>query len=284
MAKPAVKEKKEEKVDPKAKAVKAEVVVKKTKEEELMEAAKAGFKDLQLSWFKFAKAIWMIRSLEAYKEKYDTFKDYCEKEFPSMEYSTLVKYCIVAENFSSAIEEKFKKDENYVLPSYHSFYLVASVKDADLMKEEVSKYRKMVLDARIGFHTLRQKLKELVDSRKKEMDERSVHPIEDIEKALEKDIRSLDLEEEDRLSEEMLDLDDESDLDEDEIEEEDEDSSTIEAIQTRVTYLIDNLPDFENELTKKLCGQDDSIDLAESMNKLYEIMEKFLNKFEKLNK
>lgn len=267
MAKPAVKKEEEKEL---------------TKEDKMIDEARLYFKELQQSWFRFAKIIWEVRTLAAYKDNHDSFKDYCNAEFPSMEYTTLLKYCLVAENFAAAIEDKIKKDDSYVLPSYHSFYLVAGLKEDTLKKEEISKIRKMVLDAKIGYHSLREKLKEMVAMRVSKTV--VAMPIDDIERSLEKDI-ARDVS---GLSDEDIEYMGEEDLydgPEEEIEDDEEESSgaTIQGVQTKVNYLIDNLPDFENELSKKFCAQSDAVGLAESMNKLHKIMDKFLTKFEKLS-
>lgn len=280
MAKPAVK--KEEEKEVKAVVLKKDAKLELTKEDKMIDEARLYFKELQQSWFRFAKIIWEVRTLAAYKDNHDSFKDYCNAEFPSMEYTTLLKYCLVAENFAAAIEDKIKKDDSYVLPSYHSFYLVAGLKEDTLKKEEISKIRKMVLDAKIGYHSLREKLKEMVAMRVSKTV--VAMPIDDIERSLEKDI-ARDVS---GLSDEDIEYMGEEDLydgPEEEIEDDEEESSgaTIQGVQTKVNYLIDNLPDFENELSKKFCAQSDAVGLAESMNKLHKIMDKFLTKFEKLS-
>lgn len=266
-----------------AKVVKDVVEKKISKEEAMLQDAKKHFRKLQHSWFEFAKTIWEIKNLEAYKEKYDSFKDYCQAEYPSMEYTVFIKYCIVIENFGRAIEDKLKKeDESYILPSYQSFYLLAN-KEKVLEKEDLSRLRKMVLDAKIGFHSLRESLAKLVSTtRAKESAAEVVSAIDDIESTLAKE---LEPEISEISDEDMFDSYEESESEEDDIIEdgETESEATFATMKAKVDFLIENIPDFENELSKKVCAQDDAIELAESMNKLHKIMDKFLNKFEKLS-
>ncbi len=129
----------------------------------LLTIAKEQFANMQRSWWYFAKAMGEIRKDKIYKGLgYQNFKLFCEKEYPTANYLTLVKFTAIVDTWKDVIDAKLSKDSNFKLPSYESCYLLSAIPtDSPLPKEEVQKLRKQVLDSKVSYHGLRDKLKKL---------------------------------------------------------------------------------------------------------------------------
>jgi hypothetical protein len=192
----------------------------KMTEEDVLSRARELFTSMQKSWWEFAKLIYTIREGETYKVKgFDTFRDYCESDYPETNYKTIVKFCTIVDSWGKSIDAKFARDENFSLPAYESCYAVISVKDGILPKEEVDRLKKDVLEKKLSYHKLREKMKDLIDSmkREKKIIAKTSDEINDLEKQLNEEIEdeeidiAMDTEED---SESLFDSFDEEEMEE----------------------------------------------------------------------
>lgn len=166
------------------------LIVPIKEEEKILEQARELFSTMQKSWWEFAKLIYAIKEGETYKVKgFDTFKDYCEADYAEVNYKTVLKFCTIVESWGKHIESKIAKDSDYRIPAYEACYAVISVKDGSLPKEDVDKLKRDVLERKLSYHRLREKMKELLDSKRKETKDFVKKSSDDI-KRLEDDLTS----------------------------------------------------------------------------------------------
>lgn len=171
--------------------VKREGEVIKTSEDGLLELAKNHFSRMQRVWWDFAKVIHKIRETEAYKSKYETFKEYCETEYPSTNYKVILKFCAIAESLGTVIESKLEKDKDYALPAYEACYALTTLNPEAVPKEEIARIKRDVLERKLSWHRLRDRVKELIESKRKETKDfvkKSEAEIEELQHKLEQEI------------------------------------------------------------------------------------------------
>lgn len=191
-------------------------------EEKVLTQARELFSQMQKSWWEFAKLIYAIREGETFKAKgFDTFKEYCESDFPEMHYKTILKFCSIVENWGKSIESKIEKDTEYALPAYEACYAVISLKEDALPKEELARLKRDVLEKKLSYHKLRDKMKELLEMKRKETKDfirKSKEDISHLEKELEDQIG--DTEEDEIFTNASEDEDEDiyTDFDEEELE------------------------------------------------------------------
>lgn len=255
----------------------------------LVERAKSCYIGMQRSWWEFAKAITQIQQTESYADVgFESLRDFCEHEYPTLNFSTITKYTKIVENFHDAIEARIAKEPEYKLPAYESCYMIGALKEDSAPKEEVAKLRKAILDNKISYYGLRDKLSEIIAKRRKELGKPDDT---DVESSLAKE-----LEEDDDFKRDLTELDDESgdfldSVDDDEDSEEDEEDmplpeeedglGDVKGIKNRVSYLLDNLPALEG-MIKKSDMTDTIFELSDDLQKLEKVIGKFLDKIEKL--
>lgn len=240
---------------------------------------------MQRSWFIFAKSIHAVYLSKIYEEaKYDSFREYVEKEFPSICYQNVMKLIGVVDVWGDILETKLKKDGDYLLPSYESCSMVISAeKKKTIPREEISKIKKAVLDNKMSNNDLRETLKSHLS---KDDDKRSrtidVDTMEEVENQLTQDLRRSG-EFDDEIVEADFDEVEDFEVEEDEEEEGDfEDSSTDteKALMSRVEYLLDNLPAQTKTLKKTI--SDGTVHLAENLEKLMEVIDIYLERVQEV--
>jgi len=134
---------------------------------DLQENARKYYGQIHISWFMFAKTLREIRTNNYFKQP--SFKDYCEDEFPSMHFSTIVKTLKVVEKWGSELETRIKKSAKK-LPAYESCYQLITAEDK-IPKKDFVKLREDILEGRLGYNALRDKLKKIIDKKKDELRE-----------------------------------------------------------------------------------------------------------------
>jgi len=246
----------------------------------LVSAARVHFGQMQKSWFYFAKSISLIKSTGGFLKFDPTFREFCEREYATVNYSTILKFIAIVDSWGTAIESRLKKDENYILPAYESFYQLTTVQGR-VPEAELSRLRKEVLDSRLGYHSLRERLKEHLVAHRKKVSAEVESSTEDIEKEL-----IADLEEEDGfVGDDSGELEDRLFVppDEEEVDDEEEEENPVSVFTSRVSYLKDNLPVFQKELKKSKTLTDSTVELAKDLESLAETINEFLNTVEDLS-
>jgi hypothetical protein len=112
-----------------------------------------------------------------------------------MHYKTILKFCSIVENWGKSIESKIEKDTEYALPAYEACYAVISLKEDALPKEELARLKRDVLEKKLSYHRLREKMKELLEMKRKETKDfikKSKEDISHLEKELEDQIGDQD--------------------------------------------------------------------------------------------
>lgn len=255
------------------------------KPDKLIEKARDCYGSMQRSWWEFAKVVSEIRETETYKlGGYESFKEFCEGEYTSLSYSVIHKFTMIVERWFDAIEGRISKDADYQLPPYESCYIVGAIKEDSAPKEEISKLRKAILDNTISRQALKDRLKEIIAKKRRE----SPDSIEDYEKDLTDDLAEDEefqrqMDEVEDSADDFLDEPEEEDEEEDfEIEEEEgSDEDSVTGLRNRVSYLNDNLPALQ-ELLKKGKISEETLELADDLQKLEKVIAKFLDKLEGL--
>lgn len=238
--------------------------------DELREVAQRHFSEMQISWFKFASVIKVIKDNKEYEAfGYSSFKAYCEDDFPSIDYNVIIKIVKVVTVLGSEIREKLSKDESYKLPAYESCYKLTTLDDR-IDKKELKNLKKKVLSGGLSYQKLKDALKVITDKKASELDDRVDKTVEEIEAELIKDIGE--------ESEEYID-----DIHFDEAD--DEEIMKIKNLSLasgiRVDYLKDNL----NIIQRLVVAHPDAlvdevVELAENLNILHQKIDKFLETIE----
>lgn len=188
----------------------SKVVVKD--DAKILERVKESFQKMQKSWWEFAKLIYEVRETESYKlGGYETFKEYCEEELPSTNFKSIMKFVTVVEIMGKSIEAKLEKDKSYALPAYEACYTLSAMREGAMSKEDMSRLKRDVLERKLSYHKLRDRIKELLTTKKKEL-KRDIKKSEDeimaLTKKLEEDIGDVDVEIDDDIDgEEFADFD-----------------------------------------------------------------------------
>jgi hypothetical protein len=252
----------------------------------LVENARDQFLNMQNSWWSFAKIIFQIKETEAFRAVAETFKDYCGKEFPSMSYETLTKFCHIVENFQDTIDHRIEKDPDYSLPAYESCYRLTTLKEEVVPKEEISKLKKSVLDGKMTYASLKDRIKEVMSKAK----DRAIKEVETRAEKVEEQLLK-DLGDEDFYDEDVEEFDESSD---DNIPPNDSDDDDLENVTVRglksaltnlngkMSFIKDNLPHITSHL-HKMNITDETIDIAENFEDTVMIIEQFLEKLEEVS-
>jgi len=217
-------------------------------EEDILERAREFFVNMQKSWWEFAKLIHAIKEGETFRVKgFETFRDYCESDYPETNYKTIMKFCTIVDTWGKAIDSKIAKDANYTLPAYESCYTVISVKDGILPKEDLDKLKRDVLEKKVSYHKLREKMKDLLDLKKSEIKAavKSVDELEKHERELEAQIKDEELEDSEFSEEEGADL-------YDSFEEDDLEDLAPEDLETDMSALVSKCHKMTKELHETL--------------------------------
>jgi hypothetical protein len=243
---------------------------------DLIVVARNHYGNMARSWWQFAKTVALIKESRSYEvDGHESFKEWCLKEYPTINEKTLLKLSLIVEEWYEPIENRLEHDEAFKLPAYESCYRIVSAKDR-LPAAEVSRLKKELLDEKLSFHTLVEKIK--TKAKPKDNDFSRVHP-DVLEKALVAD-----------LSEDELDTGYDTGVDSD-IEDADdifEMSSTpkksldlLARLQANVDYLNDNLLALldSDDLSQ---AEDQVVKLAESLNTTLDLSEKLFTKLEEI--
>lgn len=244
---------------------------KKTDALRLRDSARKFYGEMQTSWLLFAKAIMEIRDSRAYKD-FDkkSFQQFCIDEYPSMHFTTIMKTIKVAELWGKDLEMKLEKDEAYQLPAYESCYTLLNAKD-DIPSPEFQRLRKNILEGKLSYYALRDKLKDVVTAKKR---------------------RKVEFKSEEQIEEELAaSLKEEFGEEEFEILEDDvspggeveKSKALCVQLKSRVDYISDNLPTLLGLIeTNPDLLTTDIVELARSVEDLASKSDNFLTSLEKL--
>lgn len=169
------------------------MTVKNLREKALaLEKAKEAFQKMQKTWWEFAKAIYEIRETKTYESVgYETFKDYCEVEFASTNFKSIMKLIKIVETMGKSIEAKIAIDKSYPPPGFDICYEISKKKAEIISVEDLSRLKRDALDKNLSYHKLRDRVRELLEKKRKEIKEfikKSQDEIALLEKQLEKEI------------------------------------------------------------------------------------------------
>jgi hypothetical protein len=259
----------------------------------LIDEARKCFGNMQRSWWEFAKSIHRIRKEDAWskdslgkEDGFDSFKDFCSAEYPSVDVNTIYKFCAVVDEWHDVLESRIKKDPEFRLPAYEACYRLVTAK-TEVAKEEISRLRKSLMDAKISYRGLKDQLQTLIVKTKRDSAktvEEAEETVRQLEEDLAKDLSDDEMNFDDSLFDSEVEEDadaEEPDFDDEELEE-DADSSAA-SCKARVEYLLENLPIVELSM-KKGKIHNDIVELMTSLEKLGDVANNFMNKFEEINK
>lgn len=264
------------------------VVGKMSGDAKILQDARDGFLAMQKSWYLFAKSMHHISTGECYKSAgHESFKDYIEKEFPTLNYDTVLKYVNVVESWGVTIEARIKREPNYLPPTCESCYTLITVeKRKEIPKEEYSRIKKLLLDNQLSYLKLRSALKDYLKFKGGSV-AKAIVDTEEIESELVRDIEKdeVDLAEMDFIeSDAEDDMFDDAESEDDDVDGDEDDTSKADAVallMNRVDYLIDNLPSHKSELTEI---NDTVVHFATRLEQLVLLSEEYLDRVEQLSK
>jgi len=235
----------------------------------LRDQARSYFGQMQRSWFFFAKVMIEIRDTKDFKNYgKKSFREFCMDEYPSMEYSNVIKAISVVENWGKELDARLEEEPEYRLPAYGSCYALIREKE-NIPAKDFEKLRKNVFEGKLGYHKLRDHLKQIIEEKKGKADKKSE---EEIEAELIEDIKG-----------EIEHIDDEFDIEEEVKSELQEFRILTKNIQSSVEFLTKKVPTLSQMIAaNRDLLTDDAISLAEGMDALMIKMDDFLKKLEEM--
>lgn len=128
----------------------------------MREQARTAYLNFRRSWVGFANSVAEVKRSDAWRDlDYQSFKEFCLKEFSDIDYNSILKLvAIVEDNWIAAFDAKTKVDPTAYIPSYEACYMITAASNK-IPKAAVPKLRKEVLDGKLNSRTVREKLKEL---------------------------------------------------------------------------------------------------------------------------
>lgn len=242
----------------------------------LVDLSKKSYQMMARGWWEFAKAITLTDARKAWEVVgFKTFKDFCEENYPSVAYVTLVKYTHIVDEFYEIFEAKLKKDDKYKLPAYEACYMLTASKDK-IEEEEFSKMKKELVEEKVSVATFTDRIKAL----KTKHSPTPKAKAEDLEEELSKDIEE-ELDEE--VEETEIDAAGGEEIDAEDI---DKSESTLESllqsIPIKLEALTEDLTQVIAEVSKKNLDNTDIQVMAEKLDEFCSKADKFFTKLEKL--
>jgi hypothetical protein len=221
-----------------------------------LETARGLYMDMQRDWYKFAQQMKNIRDLHDHDVLgVESFQKLCEREFPSMSYSLISKFIQIAEKLGDQIDKRLESAE-YRIPTYETAYQLTTIQ-TKVSDEDYKKLSKQILDDKLSVRDFRERIKALITTAKKDLrrkiDDETDQFMEKTQKELDAELRSGLADDEEAYIVDHEDFEPEEDGEDSDSEVEDEDDSnenTIVGLNSRIEYLIDNLPDFVEHTTK----------------------------------
>jgi hypothetical protein len=142
--------------------------------------ARRAYGEMQKTWYMFAKVITNIRRTESFREmvsdhskdNFNTFQEFCEEEFSSISFSTIMKFTKIVDRWEKILDARLSKDPHAALPAYESCYQLATVEEK-LSKEDFQKLRKGIVEGKFGYHSLRERLKEILETAREKVESKS---------------------------------------------------------------------------------------------------------------
>lgn len=227
--------------------------------EKRLDQAHAYYGQMQRHWFMFAKEIRAIR------DEHDcdilgveSFQKLCEREFPLLSYSTISKFIQIVEKLGDQIDTRIGKKSDYILPAYETCYQLTAA-ESKVKAEEYTKLKKQILDDnKLTVRAFRERLKDLLSTASKSLrvkvEADADEFIEKTQKEFSKELEEEDWDDESKL---MADEDENYEPDDEDMEEIETDvkdvgpsEDTAISLSARVDYLVENLPDFVDQLDK----------------------------------
>lgn len=240
------------------------VLVTATEEtDEIILRCRNYYRNVQKTWYMFAKSLKEVKDKEIYRAHGTlNLKEFCAREFPSINYGTIVKTIKVVEKFGPLIDAKLKDDPTYTLPAYESCYQLINAEDKIPTKKHKDLVKK-IFDGKVSFYRFREEMKRLVQIESDRAREESGITEEKLEQELLEDI---DTSSYDDISDEVEDV---SGQDVDKL---------VNQLSVKIDYVRENLPLLTQNLeTNPSILTDDAIEFAnttvELRNKIDEFVE-----------
>lgn len=219
--------------------------------EKALRLAQDYYSQMQRNWFQFAKEIKEIRDNHYYEAlRCESFQKLCEREFPSVHFTTIVKFIHIVEALGEQLEKKMENPE-YQLPAYDTCYRLTTA-ESRLKKEDFTKLKKGILENKFTVRAFREQLAELLQTAKKELRTATDEEVTKFQRDLDSELKSdrhWDEDEEQLADDEDFDPSEEEDIDEDaEVRGVSAKESTVIALSARMDYLIENLPEYIEQI------------------------------------
>ena len=248
---------------------------------ERLDQARRYYGEMQRSWFYFARTIKAIRDSRDFDEEYSSFQEFCEKEFSTVNYSTISKFITIVETWGKAIEGKLDKDKDFQLPAYETCYTLSTAKDK-IDEEDFTRLKKQILDHKMSYYTLRAELKTKLEAVKRKLHKDIEESSEIAETQLLKELHEDgDLNGEDHESE-FMDSHDVSD-EEEEVDDDVPVSDVTMSTGFRVDWLLDNIGELEELVRSKGKVTEKQRELAFKVQKLRALLDNYLQTVEEMD-
>lgn len=237
------------------------LIVEATDEtEEVVNRCREYYTSVQKTWYMFAKSLKEIRDKEIFRTCGSlNLKDFCGKEFPSINYGTIIKTIKVVERFGDMIDARLSEDPKYTLPAYESCYQLINAEGRIPAKKHKDLVKK-IFDGKVSFYRFREEMKKIIQVENEREDVN--------EEVLEEELyREITIEDED------LDVDSEAS--------EKEISTIVGQIQAKVDFVQENIPLLTQYLESNPdLISDEAIELAQSIDTMREKLDSFLDLME----
>jgi hypothetical protein len=218
-----------------------------------LKSARNHYTEMQNNWYMFAKDLKEIRDAHDHDALgAESFQKLCEREFPLLSYSLVSRFIQIAEKLGEQIDKRLEATD-YRLPTYETCYQLTTIQPK-IEESEYNRLSKQILDEKLTVQAFRDRIKELVSTTKKQLrakiDQETDAFMEQTQKELDRDLRESGINDNDLPLLDDEDFEPEDGGDVEDVDDVGESVSVLVALGVRVDYLIDNLPDFVEQVEK----------------------------------
>jgi len=233
------------------------VVVAPTEETEvIINKCREYYTNVQKTWYMFAKSLREIRDKDIYKAHGSlNLKEFCSKEFPSINYGTIIKTIKVVEKFGHLIDEKLSDNPSYTLPAYESCYQLINA-ESKIPDRKHKDLVKKIFNGEVSFYRFREEMKRIVQVESQKARDKAGVTDDSLEEELLSDIGT----------ETYIDADDDFT---EEVSKDKDISRIVDQMSVKIDFLRDNFPMLVEFINKDPdVVTDDTVDFAKGADDL----------------
>ena len=232
------------------------VIVTPTEETDLIiNKCREYYTNVQKTWYMFAKSLKEVRDKDIYKAHGSlNLKEFCSKEFPSINYGTIIKTIKVVERFGDLIDAKLNDNPSYTLPAYESCYQLINAENKIPDRKHKDLVNK-IFNGDVSFYRFREEMKKIVHVEQQKAREMAGVTDDSLEEELLSDIGTTEYGD---IEEDVTEISRDKDI-----------TRMVDQMSVKIDFLRDNFPmlvDFINKDPDVVT--DDTVDFARGADDL----------------